>query len=62
MYVKLAGDTMTGALQLDNADTTGGLKMREGSSGSPEWNIKADDEDVRIEHNLTASTLTIGKK
>lgn len=61
MYVRLSGDTMTGALQLDNADTTGGLRMRSDDSGVVEWDIKADDEDVRIEHNPTASTLTIGK-
>ena len=61
MYVQLSGDTMTGALQLDNADAAGGLRMRSGNVGVVEWNIKADDEDVRIEHNPTASTLTIGK-
>ena len=26
MYVRLTGDTMTGALQLDNAGTTGGIR------------------------------------
>lgn len=62
MYVRLAGDTMTGALQLDNADTTGGLRMRADDSGPVEWNIKADEDDIRIEHNPTSSTLTIGKK
>ncbi len=61
MYVQLSGDTMTGALQLDNADAAGGLRMRSDDVGVVEWNIKADDEDVRIEHNPTASTLTIGK-
>ena len=61
MYVRLSGDTMTGALQLDNADAAGGLRMRSDDSGAVEWDIKADEEDLRFEHNPTASTLTIGK-
>lgn len=46
MYVLLAGDTMTGVLQLDNAGTTGGLKIRKGSGGLPEWAIKTSGEDL----------------
>jgi hypothetical protein len=46
MYVRLAGDTMTGVLQLDNANSTGGLKIRRDSSGLPEWAIKTSGEDL----------------
>ncbi len=46
MYVRLAGDTMTGPLQLDNAGTTGGLKIRRDSSGLPEWAIKTSGEHL----------------
>ncbi len=46
MYVRLAGDTMTGPLQLDNAGTTGGLKIRKASSGLPEWAIKTSGEHL----------------
>lgn len=46
MYVRLAGDIMTGALQLDNAGTTGGLKIRKGSGGLPEWAIKTSGEHL----------------
>lgn len=46
MYVRLSGDTMTGALQLDNADGVGGLRFRKGATGLPEWGIKTHNEDL----------------
>ena len=46
MYVRLTGDTMTGAIQLDNAGTTGGLRIRKDSSGLPEWAIKTSGEHL----------------
>jgi hypothetical protein len=52
MYVRLAGDTMTGPLQLDNAGNIGGLKIRRNSSGLPEWGIKTSGESlIFIEHD-----------
>ncbi len=46
MYVRLEGDTMTGALQLDNAGASGGLKMRKGTNGNPEWAVRTSGEDL----------------
>ncbi len=46
MYVRLAGDTMSGPLQLDNSGASGGLRLRKGTNGLPEWSLKTSREDL----------------